>query len=232
MTQDNAVVWLQGQVGQSLDFDRAYGLQCFDLFNYYYQFLTGRNPYAFGYGVEGAKDIYDVNTDVFDKIDDSDTLTPQPGDVLIYGSSWGSGYGHAEICEYSDSNGSHIIGENERGNASDPVTRVYRTWGQMHGLRGVLRFHWAVPTPPPTPEPAPEPTPEPAPVPEPTPEPTPVPEPTPIPTPEPQPTPPPVVEPPVDPPAEPIPGGGRFNIIKAIVEFVKALLNIFKRKQP
>jgi len=162
MNQKQAVDWLNAQIGQYLDFDGNYGAQCFDLFNFYYQALTGRNPYSDGYGVEGAKDIWTVPTDLFDKIPDSNTLVPQGGDILIYGSNWGGGYGHVECVLSSDANGSNIVGNNETGNPSLPAQQVYRTWGQMHGLIGVLRFHYAqppvekpapvpvvVPTPPP-----------------------------------------------------------------------------------
>ena len=138
-TQPQAVDWLNQQVGKGLNFDGAYGQQCFDFFNYYYQFLTGNSPYNDGYGVPGAKDIWNVGTDKFDKIADSASLVPQPGDVLIYGSTWGGGYGHVEVVISSDANGSNIVGQNLRGNATDPVTRVYRTWAGMRGLIGVMR---------------------------------------------------------------------------------------------
>jgi len=148
MTQPEAVDWTTKQVGKVLDFDGAYGAQCFDYFNYYYQYLTGNNPYSDGYGVEGAKDIWDVPTNLFEKIPDSSTLVPQPGDILIYGSSWGLGYGHVESVESSTADGCNIIGQNLRGNAVDPVSRAYRSWSAMNGLTGVMRFKYNGDTPP------------------------------------------------------------------------------------
>jgi hypothetical protein len=170
VTENSAGGWLGQQVGQHLDYDHAYGQQCFDFFNFYYQYITGEGPYANGYAVEGAKDIWGVPTNLFDKIPDSSSLVPNVGDVLVYGSSWGAGYGHVEVCRWSDANGCHVIGENEHGNASEGVVEVYRSWGGMRGLIGVMRPKFA-PEPLPTPpqevpvEPIPEPTPTPDPIP-------------------------------------------------------------------
>ena len=174
VTQQQAVQWLHDQLGKSLDYDGAYGCQCADYFNYYFQYISGGvSPYSvFGY-YEGAKDLW-VQTDYFDLIPDSDTLFPLPGDVFIYGASWGGGYGHVDMCIVSDANGSTYSGQNENGNPYNTcVTEGYRTWGQQWGLTGVMRPRFSVEAPapevptPPTPEPAPivptpEPTPEPA----------------------------------------------------------------------
>ena len=192
VTQQQAIDWLHAQKGKALDFDGAYGCQCADYFNYYFQYISnGVSPYSvFGY-YEGAKDLW-VPTDYFDLIPDSDTLFPLPGDVFIYGASWGGGYGHVDMCIVSDANGSTYSGQNENGNPYNTcVTEGYRTWAQQSGLTGVMRPKFSVAAP--APEPAPEvPTPPTLPTPEPTPEvptpPTPpvvVPEPTPEPKPEP-----------------------------------------------
>lgn len=139
-TQQEAINWLNAQAGQYKDFDGMYQAQCVDLFNFYYQFLTGVSPYSKGYGVPGAKDLWNVPTDVFTKIANSNTLVPQPGDVAIYGSSWGGGYGHVEMVLGSDSRGTWFVGNNEAGNPSQPASKVYRTWAQQNtGLIGVMR---------------------------------------------------------------------------------------------
>lgn len=150
VTQDMADVWLGQQVGKHLDYDNLYGQQCFDFFNFYYQFVTGRNPYSDGYAVPGAKDIWNVPTDKFDKIPDSNSLVPNVGDVLVYGASWGGGFGHVEVCRWSDHSGCHVIGENEHNNANEGVVEVYRSWASMRGLIGVMRPRFA-----PKPQPAP-----------------------------------------------------------------------------
>lgn len=102
MTREQAIAWCQSKLGQALDFDGQYGAQCVDLFNFYYQFLTGRNPYSDGYGVPGAKDLWNVRVPYFDYIanDPKDpNQLPKPGDIMIYnGNMPGSGgYGHVAI---------------------------------------------------------------------------------------------------------------------------------------
>lgn len=193
VTENQADVWLGQQVGQHLDYDHVYGQQCVDFFNFYYQFISGDNPYSDGYGVNGAKDLWDRPNDRFDKIPDSNNLIPNVGDVLVYGASWGGGYGHVEVCRWSDAGGCHVIGENEHNNSNEGVVEVYRSWASMRGLIGVMRPNFS-PEPQPTPPPAPEPTPDPTPV-----EPTPQPEEPSEPTQDPTPTPDPVETPPADP---------------------------------
>src|SRR5581483_11873041 len=118
-TQAQAVAWITQQEGQHLDYDKVYGQQCVDFFNYYYQFLTGDNPFADGFGISGAKDLWGVPTTRFTKFADSKSLVPQPGDVLIYGASWGAGSGHVEVCIGSDASGSTLVGENEHNNPTE-----------------------------------------------------------------------------------------------------------------
>lgn len=144
-TQAEAVTWLSAQVGQHLDYDHAYGQQCVDFFNFYYQWLTGDSPYGDGYGVNGAKDLWYVNNPRLTKIGDSSSLVPRAGDILVYGPAWGAGFGHVEVCLSSDSNGSHLVGENEHNNPSEGVVGVYRTWAQMSGLLGVMRPQFDTP---------------------------------------------------------------------------------------
>jgi hypothetical protein len=141
-TKTEAVNWLNSQVGKYVDFDGAWGSQCTDLFNFYYQQLVGRSPYADGYGVPGAKDLWNVATSRFTKIPDSPTLVPQPGDILIYGNTWGGGYGHVEMVVGVDANGCSIVGANLSGNSSVGVQKTYRSWGGMRGLTGVMRFNF------------------------------------------------------------------------------------------
>jgi hypothetical protein len=120
MTLQQAVSWCNSQVGKALDFDGAYGAQCFDLFNFYYQAVTGRNPYSDGYGVAGAKDIYDVPTSLFTKVannpNDPSQIPPQ-GAVLIYdgGLPGSGGFGHVAIVDQADAQGVMVWDQNWGG---------------------------------------------------------------------------------------------------------------------
>lgn len=102
MDRATAIQWCQSKLGQAMDFDGQYGAQCVDFFNFYYQYLTNRNPYSDGYGVPGAKDLWNVPTSLFDKVTNNPNdlnQLPQPGDIMIYnGSMPGTGgYGHVAI---------------------------------------------------------------------------------------------------------------------------------------
>jgi len=143
MTRQDAINWLNAQNGKSLDYDNAYGVQCFDFFNFYYQFLTGRSPYTDGYGVMGAKDIWTVPTSRFTKIANNPNdpnQYPQSGDVLIYGVG---AYGHVNVCLSADGNGVTTIGQNEN-NRNDPTQIITRNWATVVGnlkLIGWLSFN-------------------------------------------------------------------------------------------
>lgn len=102
MTRTDAIGWCQSKLGQSLDYDGQYSAQCVDFFNFYYKYITGRNPYADGFGVPGAKDLWNVRVGHFDYIQNNPNdynQLPEPGDIMIYsGSMPGTGgYGHVAI---------------------------------------------------------------------------------------------------------------------------------------
>lgn len=45
---EQALEWLGQTIGMHLDYDGVHGQQCFDYFNYYYEYITGRKPYGDG----------------------------------------------------------------------------------------------------------------------------------------------------------------------------------------
>ena len=143
MVRQDAINWLNAQNGKALDYDGAYGVQCFDFFNFYYQFLTGRSPYTDGYGVMGAKDIWTVPTSRFTKIANNPNdpnQVPQGGDILIYAVGT---YGHVNVCLSADGNGVTTIGQNEN-NRNDPTQVITRNWATVVGnlkLIGWLSFN-------------------------------------------------------------------------------------------
>jgi hypothetical protein len=144
MNRQAAVQWLEAQLGKKLDFDKLYGGQCVDLFNYYYQFITGRHPYGDNYGVAGAKDLWNVAnsrlTKIVNNVNDPNQI-PQPGDILVYNSRWGGGYGHVEFVISANASGVTVIGQNMLGKL-DPVSKTTRSWGSIaSGLIGWLSYN-------------------------------------------------------------------------------------------
>lgn len=142
MTRQDAVNWLLSKEPQGLDFDGIFGNQCVDYFNYYYQFVTGRNPYSDGYGVDGAKDLWNVGTDLFTKVanDPNDAnQVPNPGDVLIYNRTWGGGWGHVEMVISADTRNIVVSAQNTKGQF---VAQHTRSWNSVvGGLIGWMSFN-------------------------------------------------------------------------------------------
>lgn len=72
--------------GKAVDFDKKYGAQCVDLFNFYNAEVVGA-PFIGTPATNGARDLYEVDSAVraqFYKKLPADTPV-QPGDVLVYG---------------------------------------------------------------------------------------------------------------------------------------------------
>lgn len=152
MTRQDAVNWLTSKIGQHLDYDHEYGDQCVDFWAFYYVYLTGKEFFAAGEGVVGAKDIWGKSLPEFTKVannPNNPNQLPQPGDVLIYGASWGGGYGHVDVCLSANQSNVTSVGENEHGNPSEGVIEITRTWGQIvGGLIGWLSFNDFTPVTP------------------------------------------------------------------------------------
>lgn len=96
-TADEAIAWVDSQVGRSIDYDGAYGAQCVDLAKAYYHYL-GVTP-AFGNGAD-----YRTNKlpDGWQRIAGAQ---PQKGDILVY-TARSRGLGHVAIYD-SDTSAYH-----------------------------------------------------------------------------------------------------------------------------
>lgn len=139
MTREQAIAWAYSKVGQYLDFDGRYGTQCVDFFNYYYQYVTGLNPYSQGLGVEGAKDLANCRPSGLTWIaNDPNNLNqlPENGDIIIMDGRWGfgGGYGHVGVSDGTDSNTVRMVDETP----SNPVQARTYSWRNVVG--------WFVPT--------------------------------------------------------------------------------------
>ena len=84
--------------GQKVDYDKAFGPQCVDLFRQYCQDVVGCGHTG---SVEGAKDLY-LNYNKLPKEKESFTRianpkNPKPGDVAVWGESSTNKYGHVAV---------------------------------------------------------------------------------------------------------------------------------------
>lgn len=131
--------FVQKYQGTSVDYDKAYGAQCVDLFNFYNKEVVGA-PFISTPQTNGARDLWEVRQDAADnhyhRVPSSEPL--RPGDVLVYGQPLGRVrvgaadvfYGHVSIYVDND----RMIEQNGKIPQSTTISPVYRT-----GLLGILR---------------------------------------------------------------------------------------------
>ncbi|MBF0749721.1 N-acetylmuramoyl-L-alanine amidase [Mammaliicoccus lentus] len=100
-TKAQAHAYMNKLVGKGWDFDNAYGWQCFDLVNFYWNYLTGGQLYGlyakdipFKNNFNGLATIYE-NTPSF---------LPQKGDIVVWNGNWGEGAGHVAIVQSANIN--------------------------------------------------------------------------------------------------------------------------------
>lgn len=85
--------FLQQYNGKYVDWDGVYGAQCFDLVNRWSTYL-GYRPFTglYAYG------IIDQTQGNYTKILNSPSAVPQAGDIIVWNSRYGGGYGHTAIA--------------------------------------------------------------------------------------------------------------------------------------
>lgn len=135
MKANGSAEWINANNGRYHDYDGAYGAQCVDLYNFYVTGFAGANPMQSR--VTGAKDIWNNY--------DSRALTrvqanqrPQQGDIVVWGSSWGGGYGHVGIVAGVNPNGTLKVLNANATSAGPRGNTVISNYG-MGGVLGFLR---------------------------------------------------------------------------------------------
>lgn len=95
-TQKEAYSYMSKLKGKGWDFDNAFGWQCYDLANQYFNYLTGERLYGLY-----AKDIHTDNKAVLEKYGtihkNTPNFLPQKGDLFIMHGGYGQGAGHTGI---------------------------------------------------------------------------------------------------------------------------------------
>ncbi|GAA4076056.1 CHAP domain-containing protein [Nocardioides kongjuensis] len=130
--------------GKYLDYDKAYGNQCYDVFSQYNHDVVG-GPGIHAATTGGAKDIYnDYGTNGaaahYQRIAAGDG-PPRVGDVVV----WGNGtYGHVGVVTAVTDGGFTALEQNTDGRASSTSTgavthQVTHTYGEQRGILGYLR---------------------------------------------------------------------------------------------
>lgn len=113
MTLDDFV---KNYEGKQVDYDKAFGSQCVDLFRQYSKEVLFIKEHTGA--VEGAKDLFNnlytmpLMTKYFQKV-----YTPHKGDIVVFGESSTNKYGHVAIVLYA-TNKSIVVFEQDGFNQS------------------------------------------------------------------------------------------------------------------
>lgn len=121
--------FIEKYTGKKLDWDKAYGGQCVDLFRFYiHEVMTTQQPK----GVVGAADFwtgYDsdpILKDNFTKIANTPDGVPQEGDVIIWNKKAGGGFGHIAVFIKGNANTFTSFDQNWRAlNVCEPTEHNY-----------------------------------------------------------------------------------------------------------
>src|SRR3990167_1492185 len=81
--------------GQGLDWDKAYGRQCMDLYRFYVQEVLNLPQSPPVKGAAWIRFTYDKN--LYNWFDNTITAVPKFGDILIWDTRAGGGFGHVAI---------------------------------------------------------------------------------------------------------------------------------------
>ena len=105
LTKKEALAYIKTLEGKGWDFDGAFGWQCFDLANMYWNKL-------FGHGLrgQGAADIPNVNNFKGEAkvYNNTPSFKAQAGDLVIFNRNYGGGYGHVAIVLNGNQDGKYM----------------------------------------------------------------------------------------------------------------------------
>lgn len=116
------------------------GYQCVDVAKLFNEEVLGVNYGSIGH----AKDyFYNLPDTSFDKIRSNGSNRPIRGDIVIWDSSWGRGYGHIAICLAYDDSGFYVLEQNGgagggTGTVSDAI-RIHK-YVNYSGVTGWCRY--------------------------------------------------------------------------------------------
>ena len=143
-TQAQAVKYLNSLEGKFVDFDLAYGYQCYDLANAYWYYTTGHKLYGlyaknipFENNFEGYATVYQNTASFF----------PLPGDVVVWNGNFGEGCGHVAVVTQANLSSFQVIENNWLGggyvNGQPGWERATRRWHSYDNPMWFIRPHYA-----------------------------------------------------------------------------------------
>lgn len=143
-TQAESVKYINAMEGTFVDFDLAYGYQCYDVANKYWYYVTGRKLYGLY-----AKDIpKDNNFTGYATVHENTTsFLPLPGDLAVWNGNWGEGCGHVAVVTQANLSQFQVIENNWLGggwvNGKPGWERATRRWHTYDFPMWFIRPHYA-----------------------------------------------------------------------------------------
>ena len=121
--------WLHTAVGQSLDPDGRYGLQCVDLADSYCQTLFGVPWHQSLGAVSGARELmHTASPAYFDKIwNDPNNAAqfPAMGDIIVWAGAPGNPWGHVAVVIHATSQSVTVV---QQDGFAEPLVFVDGNW--------------------------------------------------------------------------------------------------------
>lgn len=122
-------------LGKSVDYDKAHGVQCFDLANQYCKDIVG----CCGFSGLYAHMIYNnfnaqPNRSYFTRFANTPEFIPKKGDIAVWSASLNGKAGHVAICTgEGDTQYFYSLDQNWTGN-NDPMTKVKHNYNCVLGF--------------------------------------------------------------------------------------------------
>lgn len=106
-------------IGKSLDYDGIAGYQCVDLVKVYLDWCFGIKPGAWGNAVDYWNNLNKPGmSENFTRIPNTRSLVIQDGDIVVWNTNVGGGYGHVAIGT-SDSNMDYFVSLDQNWGSED-----------------------------------------------------------------------------------------------------------------
>lgn len=121
--------------GKGVDFDKAYGVQCFDLANQFNRDVVGCGMFTGLY----AKQIYEdfdkqAVKGYFTKIKNTPSFVPKKGDIVVWGGSLNGGIGHVAIAT-GEGNTKYFYSYDQNWTGrNDPCTKIKHNYNYVLGV--------------------------------------------------------------------------------------------------
>lgn len=143
-TQAESVKYINAMEGTFVDFDLAYGYQCYDVANKYWYYVTGRKLYGLY-----AKDIpKDNNFKGYATVyENTPSFLPLPGDLVVWNGNYGEGCGHVAVVTQATLSQFQVIENNWLGggwlNGKPGWEKATRRWHTYDFPMWFIRPHYA-----------------------------------------------------------------------------------------